>query len=152
MENTEKRLNSAVKILLENKRYREIFKLVTKPDGTTWVAEDEETNEDESKTKDAACADSPAKVNTSKSSAFPETKTTSTGRPSINQEKLHEILIEISNEIEEKFGVIVYVPRSESGKQNSASRKYWLDYEKYHPFIKQWLEVYSNFPFSKIQK
>eukprot|EP01127_Copromyxa_protea_P020156 TRINITY_DN6684_c0_g1_i2.p1 TRINITY_DN6684_c0_g1~~TRINITY_DN6684_c0_g1_i2.p1 ORF type:complete len:729 (+),score=107.66 TRINITY_DN6684_c0_g1_i2:188-2188(+) len=63
------------------------------------------------------------------------------GKPSIDQTKLQQILNKIVAEIEEEHGITIIVPRTESGKKSSRSRKFWQDYEQYHPFIKSWLKL-----------
>lgn len=64
------------------------------------------------------------------------------GKPSINQERLQQILDKITQEIEEKSSISIIIPRTESGKKGSLSRKVWQEYEEYHPFIKSWLQVW----------
>lgn len=63
------------------------------------------------------------------------------GKPSINQERLQAILDKVKAEVEEKHGIVIVVPMTESGKKSSLSRKIWQEYEEYHPFIKSWLKV-----------
>lgn len=53
------------------------------------------------------------------------------------------LLQKISEEITEQHGIDVIIPRSESGKKMSISRKVWAEYEQYHPFLKLWMQMES---------
>jgi DNA polymerase I-like protein with 3'-5' exonuclease and polymerase domains len=66
-----------------------------------------------------------------------------TKKPSVIQEKLREILMNVTQEIEEKYAIQVIAPMTGSGDSASLSfsRKKWSEYEAYHPFVKNWLEM-----------
>eukprot|EP01130_Rhizamoeba_saxonica_P004343 TRINITY_DN1777_c1_g1_i2.p1 TRINITY_DN1777_c1_g1~~TRINITY_DN1777_c1_g1_i2.p1 ORF type:complete len:792 (+),score=162.34 TRINITY_DN1777_c1_g1_i2:402-2777(+) len=64
-----------------------------------------------------------------------------TYKPSINRDKLTEILMKIIDEVEAKYGIEIILPYNRNGERMTFSRKVWSEYKEYHPFISNWIEL-----------